>query len=116
MNIDDFLEAVASEPPRVVSRTVRTVLPEALAAARKRGGILLEAFLALPATMETREVEYRHIVGPPASIGAVEQWKKQHPAHSLPAGGPSLGRQPLGSGLRGTFSYRRMATGASQIL
>ena len=85
MNIDDFLEAVASEPPRVVSRTVRTVLPEALAAARKRGGILLEAFLALPATMETREVEYRHIVGPPASIGAVEQWKKQHPAHSLPA-------------------------------
>lgn len=67
-------------------RTVRTNGPEMLAKLAKPGGIRLTDFLAAPGhRMEQRERRYRHILGSPASPGAIESWQDQHPSHPLPA-------------------------------
>jgi hypothetical protein len=86
MKIDEFLGQVASEPERTFMRPVSTNGPEMLAKLATSGGILLTDFLAAPGhRMEQREYRSRHILGPPATPGAIEAWQYQHPSQPLPA-------------------------------
>jgi hypothetical protein len=86
MEIEEFFHHVASEPERTFIRTVVSNGPELLAKLAKSGGVRLTDLLSAPGRQtERREFRYRHIVGPPASPGAIEVWQGKHPSHPLPA-------------------------------
>ena len=86
MQIEDFINRVAGEPERTVTRTVSTTPPEVLAKAAQSGGLSMTEFLSRPGRRsEQRDVRYRHILGPPASPEAIEAWENRRPSHPLPA-------------------------------
>ncbi len=86
MQIEEFIDQVASEPERTVVRTVVKNGPELLAKLAKPGGVRLTDLLSAPGQRtEQRECRYRHILGSPASARAIEAWQDQHPSHPLPA-------------------------------
>ena len=86
MRIEELLSKVASEPERTITRTVWTSPPELLARMKQPGGLLLTDFLLAPGRRaEQKECRYCHVLGAPASPGAIDAWQGQHPSHPLPA-------------------------------
>jgi hypothetical protein len=86
MRIDEFIQRVRSEAPRVVLRRRRQLPPEMLSKIRRPGGVRLSEILsAKPSSDEPREFVYRHVLGPPASEDAIAKWQSKHAPQVLPA-------------------------------
>ncbi|AKV00498.1 hypothetical protein AKJ09_07161 [Labilithrix luteola] len=85
MDIDAFVENVASEPERRLRHTVWCTPPDELAKAARPGGLRLTDLLAAPGRhAEEREVTYRHILGSPANVRVIDAWEQRYPSHVLP--------------------------------
>jgi hypothetical protein len=72
MEIREFIELVATEPSKEVTRIVQVPPPELLAEAKLRGGMLLTEFVARTAVEgRAKTILYRHILGGPASAETI---------------------------------------------
>lgn len=110
MEIDDFISRVASEPDRIVSRTI-PVAPQDLLARAKSGGVGLMDFLSAPGRqVQQRDVRYRHILEPPASQQAIDAWSSRWPLHPLP-----VDLQVLLSRINGIHLWANVETGRSYV-
>jgi len=84
MNIDEFMERVASEPDRAVTLTVWTTPSEVLATASRPAGLsMMDLFAAKGLQPERREVQYGHVLGLPASEHTLAA--REHQWRPLPA-------------------------------
>lgn len=110
MQIDDFLSAVAGEPEKVFTRSIRLASAQTRAAASKSGGMRLTDFMSAPAKVEQRIFRYRHILGPPASPHAIEEWRKQRASHPLPADLVALVER-----INGIHLWANLETGRSYV-
>jgi hypothetical protein len=109
MQIDDFINRVASEPERIITRTIWTTPKDVLAQAAMPGGLRLTDLLSSPGRQsEQRDDRYRHILGPPASQQTIDSWQHQHPSQPLPAD-----LREFVSRINGVHLWANAATGRS---
>jgi hypothetical protein len=85
MTLDELIDNVAGEPPRTVTRPTNTLAPGPVNGAKRQGGMLLTELFAGASRGEPRTVRHGHILGPPASSQALDEWQRRFPRHHLPA-------------------------------
>lgn len=108
MNLTGFVERVSSEPERITEIDVRVPSAELLREIQL-GPKLVSDLLADPRhTVERRTVRKGHVLGPPASPGALADWQLRWPQHPLP---PDLGS--LVSQFNGIHLWADLSTGRS---
>ena len=116
MQIDDFIDLVASEPERTLTWTVRTTPSEVLAKAAAPGGLRLTELLSAPGRQAVqRDVQYRHILGAPASREAIDIWQAKHPLQVLPRDLRALVKRIDGIHLWADAATGRSYTGLAPI-
>jgi hypothetical protein len=86
MQIDDFIRVVAGEGERVVTRSVRPLAVQTLAAASRPGGMSLKDLMSAPAKVEQRSFRFGHVLGPPASPQAIQSCEVRRLLQPLPTG------------------------------
>jgi hypothetical protein len=85
MKIQEFIRIVELESERATSTEVRLPSSQTLALAAKPGGMLLtDWIMAVPQSIEQKTFRYRHLLGPPAQFGAIDEWVRAHPKFKLP--------------------------------
>jgi hypothetical protein len=85
MEVEEFIRVVATEPGRVVKRTVFIPEAEMVSKASRPGGLNLADLLSTRGRRtEQRDLRYEHVLGPPAAADAIEAWQRQHSVPSLP--------------------------------
>ena len=72
MEIEEFVDLVATEPERTLTRIVRVPSADVLAVAQRSGGILLTDFLSkAKSEQRPKTTAYQHFLGSPASDSIV---------------------------------------------
>lgn len=109
VQIDEFIQCVAGEPERILTRTVWITPPEVLAQAAREGGIGVADLLSTSGRRkEQREIRYRHILGAPASQRSFDTWQARSGSHELPTD-----LRALVSRINGIHLWANVETGRS---